>query len=238
MNYNPVPETSVPLDDTVAAKVTAELINEFQKRANLALAQHPVNKQRMMEGKLPSNYLLIRDGGGLPIKFPSFKEKFDLSLSMYGQLPAEAAIAELLGESFNYSKGLDLQIDPTFLENAEKALITDPADIKFIHLKGPDEPGHDGLPNKKIEAIEIIDKYFITSLVKDINPDDIVVVTCDHATPCELGVHSADKVPLMIWAQNLGNDNFNKFSENNAAKGSLKIDKACDILNYIKENLL
>lgn len=237
-NYNPFPEECISLDNTNAAKITAELINAFQTRANEILKNHDVNKRRVENGKLPANYLLIRDGGVLPKKFPKFKDKFGLTLSMYGQLPAEAAIAELIGEQFNYSKGLDLQIDKEFLESAEKRLIEDSADIKFIHLKGPDEPGHDGLPDKKVEAIEIIDKYFISNLINDVYDDDIIVVTCDHSTPCELGIHSTDQVPLMIYCNKIQSDNLNKFCESNAAKGSLDIKNAIEILPYIKNNLL
>lgn len=237
-NYNPVPERCIPLDDTMSAKITAELVNAFQDRANEILRNHEVNKKRIENGKLPSNYLLIRDGGGIPQEFPKFKDKFGLTLSMYGQLPAECAIAKLIGATFNYSKGLDLQIDKDFLENAEKKFVQDTSDVVFIHLKGPDEPGHDGLPLKKVEAIEIIDKYFISNFINDIDEDDVVIVTCDHSTPCELGIHSTDQVPLLIYSKKLGSDNKNKFCESDASNGTLEINKAIDIIPYIKNKLM
>ena len=237
-NYNPVPERCVPLDDTNSAKITAELVNAFQDRANEILRNHEVNKKRIESGKLPSNYLLIRDGGGVPQEFPKFQDKFGLTLSMYGQLPAECAIANLIGGTFNYSKGLDLQIDKDFLESAEKKFVKDESDVVFIHLKGPDEPGHDALPLKKVEAIEIIDKYFISNFIKDMAEDDIVIVTCDHSTPCELGIHSTDCVPLLIYSKKLESDNKDKFCENDASKGTLEINKAIEIIPYIKEKLM
>ena len=237
-NYTPIPERCEPLDNTNSAKITSELVNAFQDRAHNILKEHIVNKKRVLSGKLPSNYLLIRDGGGHPKEIPNFREKYNLTLSMYGQLPSECAIAELIGAKFNYSKGLDLQIDKEFLENAEKKLVMDTSDIKFIHLKGPDEPGHDGLPEKKVEAIEIIDKYFITNLIKDIDDSDIVIVTCDHSTPCELGIHSTDDVPLMIYSNKLESDKFNKFCEKNAINGTLNVNKAIEIIPFITNNLL
>src|SRR5699024_9241226 len=123
---------------------------------------------------------------------------FGLTLSMYGQLPAEKAIASLIEGRFNFSKSLDLQLDKEFLVSAEKKLINDNADVIFIHIKGPDEPGHDNEPYKKIEAIELIDECFISNLKEDISADDIIIVTCDHSTPCELKIHSTDKVPVLI----------------------------------------
>ena len=55
---------------------------------------------------------------------------------MYGQLPAENAIAKLIGAKFTFSKSLDLQLDKDFMINAEKILVQDTADVKFIHIKG------------------------------------------------------------------------------------------------------
>lgn len=237
-DHKPIPEESIPLDNTNAARITAELVNAFQERANTVLKNHEVNKKRIQEGKLPSNYILIRDGGGNPIELPKFYDKFGLTLSMYGQLPAECAIANLVDGKFTYSKGLDLQIDKNFLENAAKNVIEDTNDVVFIHLKGPDEPGHDSFPNKKVEAIEIIDKYFFKTFIENINEEDVVIVTCDHSTPCVLGMHSSDKVPLMIYSNKLQSDNLDKFCERNANKGSLNIEKAIDIIPYVKNNLL
>ena len=89
-----------------------------------------------------------------------------------------------------------------------------------------------------MEAIEIIDKYFISNFIKDIDEDDIVIITCDHSTPCELGIHSTDRVPLLIYSKKLESDNKDKFCENDASKGTLEINKAIEIIPYIKEKLM
>ena len=180
-----------------------------------------------------ANYIILRDGGEKPKKMPSFYEKFNLSLSMYGQLPAENAIANLIGEKFYYSKSLDLQLDKEFLMGIEKKLVQDKSDVVFAHIKGPDEPGHDNEPLKKVEAIEKIDKYFIKNLKKDIDQDDIVVITCDHATPCEMKIHSKDKVPALIFGKYFLKDESKRFDESNAQIGNLKINNSIQILPYI-----
>ena len=186
---------------------------------------------------MPANYLIFRDGGMPPKKMPQFQDKFGLTLSMYGQLPAENAIAKLIGAKFTFSKSLDLQLDKDFMINAEKIFVQDKADVKFIHIKGPDEPGHDNKPKEKVKAIEFIDKYFIAGLVKDITNEDIVIITCDHATPCELKIHSTDKVPVLIAGNQCIKDGSIKFDEENAERGKLPIQKAIDIFPYIIKNL-
>lgn len=236
-NYEPKPLMCKPLDDTKEAKVTADIVNEFVSQANKILSTHKVNKKREKDGKLPANCIICRDSGVAPKEMPNFFNKFGLTLSMYGQLPAENAIANLIGAKFNFSKSLDLQLDKEFLVNVEKKLINDKSDIVFIHIKGPDEPGHDNEPFKKVEAIELIDKYFVSNLVKDISSDDIVIVTCDHATPCELKMHSRDKVPVLISGKYFKNDGSKRFDETNASKGKCPINKAIDVLPYVIDKI-
>lgn len=236
-NYEPKPLKCLPLDEKESSKLTANIVNTFIKQSKEILSKSIVNTKRIEKGELPANHLIFRDGGEKTKTMPQFQDKFGLKLSMYGQLPAENAIAKLIGAKFTFSKSLDLQLDKEFLMNAEKILIKDEADVKFIHIKGPDEPGHDGKPNEKIKAIEFIDKYFISYLINDISKDDIVIVTCDHATPCELKIHSTDKVPVLITGGILENDNSIKFDEENAKKGKLPIENAIDIFPYIIEKV-
>ena len=232
-NFEPKPQQCVPLDNTEESKITANIVNSFVMQSNNILSKNQINRDRIERGEMPANLLLFRDGGQKPKEMPKFSEKFGLSLSMYGQLPAENAIAELIGAKFTFSKSLDLQLDKDYLINSAIKLIQDSADVKFIHIKGPDEPGHDNKPLEKVKAIEFIDKYFIETFLEYVSKDDIVIVTCDHATPCEIKLHSTDKVPLLIVSKNIKSDGSTKFDEKNAQKGNLKIEKAIDIFPYI-----
>lgn len=236
-NYEPKPLQCLALDEKEESKLTADVVNSFIEQSSEILSKNIVNIKRIEKGELPANYLIFRDGGEKPKAMPQFQEKFGLTLSMYGQLPAENAIAKLIGAKFTFSKSLDLQLDKEFLMNAEKMLVQDEGDVKFIHIKGPDEPGHDNKPKEKVEAIEFIDKYFVSYLIKDISKDDIVIVTSDHATPCELKIHSIDKVPVLISGNSFGYDGSIKFDEENASKGKLPIDNAIDIFPYIIEKV-
>ena len=236
-NYDPSPQQCVPLDNSKESKLTADIVNSFVMQSNNILSKNPINIARMEQDEMPANLLLFRDGGQKPKEMPEFSKKFGKSLSMYGQLPAENAIATLIGAKFTFSKSLDLQLDKDYLIYSAIKLIEDDADVKFIHIKGPDEPGHDNQPLQKVKAIEFIDKYFIETFLKYVSEDDIVIVTCDHATPCELNLHSTDKVPLLIVGKHIKNDGSIKFDEQNAKNGKLKIDKAIDIFPYIAKLL-
>jgi len=92
----------------------------------------------------------------------------------------------------------------------------------YIHIKGPDESGHDGDYNEKKGKIEEIDKYFFRSLLNKIDLKNVIIaVTGDHSTPCVLGAHSCDPVPLLIAGADIHPDGSLSFSEKAAKLGSL-----------------
>jgi len=87
----------------------------------------------------------------------------------------------------------------------------------YAHIKGPDEPAHDGDFHRKREMVEEIDKYLES--FKDF--DGILVVTCDHITACKTRKHEYGAVPLLIYG--LGKDKIKTFNEMEAEKGKLGI---------------
>ena len=53
--------------------------------------------------------------------------------------------------------------------------------------------------------------------IRKINPT--LVVTADHSTPCQLKVHSADPVPLLVYNQ--GADDTQRFTEEESKRGEI-----------------
>jgi len=95
-------------------------------------------------------------------------------------------------------------------------------DCFYIHIKGPDEPGHDGDFKLKTQIIEAIDAFFFERLLQKLDLEEcIVCVTADHATPCKLKAHSDDPVPLLISGDRVPSDGAEMFSEKECKRGSL-----------------
>lgn len=232
--YDSKPLVCEPLTNTDAARLSSDIVNEFIRRTKILFRNHTINKKRIESGKLPANILLFRDGGDYPKALPTFMSKFGWSLSMFGQIPAENGLAKLVGANFSYSRQGNSP-DDVYFPQAAKEILSANTDVAFIHLKGPDEPGHDSNPTAKVDAIEKIDKYFLPIILNNMKHDDYLIVTCDHATPCDVGTHTSDKVPLVIMGPNVPEDTTNVFNENQAASGRLAITKAIEILPFVKK---
>jgi 2,3-bisphosphoglycerate-independent phosphoglycerate mutase len=235
-------KTCEPLDGSEEAKISAELVNEFTRKATLVLNKHEVNRRRANEGKLKANLILSRDASSTMPKFPSLSELYGLDFVCLADMNVERGISRLAGMSL-----VDLPLPSESLENdcklrVKKLFEVLPSyDCFYIHIKGPDEPGHDGDFELKSQLIATVDKYFVGEMLQQINLDEhVVCITADHATPCKLKSHSDDPVPLLIAGNGLRGDGVQRFSEKECRMGELGVlSKGTELMprlvSYVKE---
>ena len=111
-------------------------------------------------------------------------------------------------------------------------------DCLYIHIKGPDEPSHDGDFVKKKESIELIDKYFFGEILPKLNMENTVIaITADHSTPCKMKAHSDDPVPLLVVGGGISSDGLKAFGETESKKGSLGKMLGLEIVPYLMKFL-
>jgi 2,3-bisphosphoglycerate-independent phosphoglycerate mutase len=239
-NVEMVLKKSEPLEDTEEARNSAALVNEFIEKTHALWENHPVNKKRAAEGKLKANCVLTRDAGNQLPKFFNINERYNVNFAALADMQAESGIAQLAGMQATLlpSPSGDLERDCEI--RVKKLLAALPNyDCFYIHLKGPDEPGHDGNCYRKTAVISAIDEYFFGSLLQDISlKDHIICVTSDHATPCALKVHSDTPVPVLISGGKVKDGNVAKFSERECEKGSLGVlARGCELMPRLMELL-
>jgi 2,3-bisphosphoglycerate-independent phosphoglycerate mutase len=212
-----------PLDGSSEARVAADLTNEFMRKSYEVLDSHPVNQRRRSEGKMPGNFILLRDAGDRLPQLPSFQERFDVRFASLVEMPVEIGIAELTG--MGKVPVMSTADDPErgYADWAGKTLAAlNDWDGLYVHLKGPDVPGHDGDAPGKVRSIEQIDRFYFGPLMKTLGGSGfIVAATADHSTPCELKAHSDDPVPLLISGGTLEPEGSLQFGESEAARGRL-----------------
>jgi 2,3-bisphosphoglycerate-independent phosphoglycerate mutase len=229
-----------PLEDTEEARNAANLVNEFIDKTHQVWENHAINKKRAAEGKLKANCVLTRDASSELPKFFNINERYNVNFAALADMQAESGIAHLAGmhsallppPTGNLEKDCEIRVNNLMdiLPNY---------DCFYIHLKGPDEPAHDGNCYRKTEIISGIDKHFFGPLLQKITlKDHIFCVTCDHATPCALKVHSDTPVPVLISGGKITDEKTNKFSEKTCAEGSLGIlDRGWDLMPKLMAQL-
>ena len=223
--FEPKLKKAEPMDDTPEARKAAELVNEFTIKTIDILRDHPVNRERESRGLLPANAILSRDAGDRAPPVPPITSFTGMKWGAIVEMPVERGIARAAG----------IGVIPVEVEGKDKkTLLREEAellvkgledyDAVYVHLKGPDEPGHDGDFEAKKESIELIDEYFFGSILDRLTePGIAVIITSDHSTPWYLKAHSDDPVPLSIRVPGKTGDRPVKLDEVECSKGSLGV---------------
>ena len=225
-----------PLDDSDEAVKSSALVNEFGFKVRQALDSHPVNQERRAQGKKPANFVLMRDAGTTKPAVESFRDKWELKAAMIADLPAELGIGKLLEMDVReIPPGTSLD---DYRKRAELVLrLAGEYDFVYVHLKGPDEPGHDGLFDLKKQRIEEIDGGFFSHLRQAAKLQRTVLcVTCDHSTPWRDKGHSDDPVPVLVAGGSVKPDGSGRFTETNATSGHFgELERGSMLLPRLKQ---
>ena len=211
-------EKCIPLEQTENAANAANLVNEFTKQSLEIMKKSDVNKQRSQKNKKLLNSILLRDAGN---KYPNVKPINDLhsmNFSCIVDMPVEIGISNILKmKAFNAGGLTDYEEKARV---AVQAMETENA--IYVHLKGPDEFGHDGDAIGKMKNIEEIDERFFGTLLDHVDVSKIaIMISADHSTPSIHKGHSDDPVPLLISGNMITNDDTQRFTETEAKKGAI-----------------
>jgi len=220
-------EKCIPLEQTENAIDAAILVNEFTEQSLEIMKKSDVNKQRSQKNKKLLNSILLRDAGN---KYPNVKPINDLhsmNFSCIVDMPVEVGISNILKmKTFNAGGLTDYEGKASV---AAQAMETENA--IYVHLKGPDDFGHDGDAIGKMKNIEEIDKRFFGTLLDQIDVSKIaVMISADHSTPCIYKGHSDDPVPLLISGDMIANDDTQRFTEAEAKKGAIGLIEGAQVV--------
>lgn len=217
---------SRPLKHKKTAQISANLINLFSNQVFPLLKNHPSNQKRKLQGKPPANLLLLRDAG---ITIPKLTPKRK-GWSIIANMPLEIGIGRAAGMKIcNTPQTAVAQTNyPNYAKQATTQLRAGRS--VYVHLKGPDLFGHEKDFEGKVKSLEEIDRYFFQSLTSNLTLTKTqLIVTADHATPCTLGGHSSDSVPLLVVSPKLQPDGTTHLDENQSARGRLNKIRALSL---------
>jgi 2,3-bisphosphoglycerate-independent phosphoglycerate mutase len=210
-------EGEKPLDLIAAdsgAGHTVDVVKEFIIQASAVLKE-----------KTPANGLLLR-GFALYEEIPTLRDRFKLNPAAVAIYPMYKGVASLAGMELYQSEPADIygQI------SAAAEALKDGKNFVFLHHKYTDSAGEDGNYAKKTAEIERFDRALPSLLDCGF---DVVCITGDHSTPCPMKLHSWHPVPVLISGGPQRTGWSRRFTEREAASGSLGTFKACELMSLL-----
>ncbi|MCE7974852.1 MAG: hypothetical protein DYG92_11120 [Leptolyngbya sp. PLA1] len=203
--------------------------------ASEVLEAHPINAARLEEGLPPINAAWLWGGGTLGEVQP-FSARFGIRATFLSTSPLPAAIGAWLG--------MESHVLP-FEQLAHESIATlRTCDLVVVHDSSPHECAVRGDAAAKIAAIERIDRELIAPVYASLSqefgdPESHpgmsgwrLLVTSDHATPCDLRRPDPGMVPLLLagaWVRSLVQ---RPFTEASAQESDLVVDPGHALMEF------
>ncbi len=165
------------------------------------LSGHPVNKERVSNGKKSANGIWLWGQGRKP-RVPKFKDKYAIDGAMVSAVDLTKGLGVCAGFEILKVPGVTGYLDTNYAGKAEYSLkALERVDFVYVHVEAPDEAGHSGNFKDKVKAIEDFDALVVGAILRGAKafPEYRVLLMPDHPTPIELKTHSDEPVPFVIY---------------------------------------
>ena len=194
----------------------------MMERSFHILNNHPVNLDRARRGLNKANSLWFWGAGTKPA-LTSFEEKTGLKGTVISAVDLLKGIAVGSGMDAPRVEGANGGLHTNYegkVSAALDALLKEGRDFAYIHVEAPDEMGHQGLVQEKIQAIEYLDSRVVgpVKAAMDASGEDYrMLVIPDHATPIEIRTHNSDPVPFILYDSRRQARRIARYNEKEAA---------------------
>lgn len=180
-----------------------ERLLTMMKRSYEILKDHPVNQERKSKGLNPANCCWFWGAGTKP-HLTSFQEKNGVKGVMISAVDLLKGIAVGAGMEVVSVKGANGGLNTNYEGKWEAAFhaLEEGVDFAYIHVEAPDEMGHQGSVQRKVKAIEYLDRRIIeplTDAMDAVHMNYRLLVMPDHPTPIRVRTHTSDCVPYLLY---------------------------------------
>lgn len=216
-----------------------EVLRSMMEKSYDILENHPVNIERRKKGLKPANSCWFWGAGTRPA-LTSFEDKTKLKGAMISAVDLLKGIAVGAGMKNIVVEGANGGLHTNYegkAAAAADALLKEGNDFVYIHLEAPDEMGHQGSVERKVQAIENMDSRLIKPLVAQLDAsgeDYRLLVMPDHPTPICIRTHSSNPVPFMIYDSRKDLNKSWKYNEKEAAQsGNIVIEEGYKLIDRL-----
>ena len=194
----------------ISTSPNAQKLTSLMRKSYDLLKDHPVNIERIKQGKRPANSIWLWGEGTKPT-LPPFSELYGVKGTVISAVDLLKGIGIAAGMQTPEVEGATGYIDTNFEGKANAAVdaLKKDCDFAYIHIEAPDECGHRYEPENKVKAIEYIDSRVLPIVIKgleEIGEDYKIMILPDHPTPLSTRTHASDPVPYMIYQKSKEKD--------------------------------
>lgn len=217
-----------------------EHLREMMKKSYDILVNHPINMERKRKGLRPANSCWFWGAGTRPA-LSSFEEKNHLRGAMVSAVDLLKGIAVGASMKVIQVEGANGGLNTNYEGKAKAAvdvLTKEGYDFVYVHVEAPDEMGHQGSVEKKVQAIEYLDARVIAPVRKGLEEageDFRMLILPDHPTPIALRTHTGDDVPYLLYDSQRREKHDWKYNEREAALSGHYIPKGHALIDYIRQ---
>lgn len=215
-----------------------EVLRKMQKKSYEILAAHPINRERVRQGKNPANSCWFWGAGTKPA-LTSFEEKYHKKGVMISAVDLLKGIAVGAGMKNIAVEGANGGLHTNYRGKAQAAVdavLKDGYDFAYIHVEAPDEMGHQGSIERKIQAIEYLDEQVIKPVYEQMQASGEafrLLVLPDHPTPIRVRTHTSDPVPYLLYDSTNPLEKSWKYNEREAKAGGNYIAEGHEMMQYL-----
>lgn len=179
------------------------VLREMMRKSYDILVNHPINIERKKNGLHPANCCWFWGAGTKPM-LSSFEEKTGKKGMMVSAVDLLKGIAVGAGMGVAEVDGANGGLHTNYEGKTKAAFdaLQNGYDFVYIHLEAPDEMGHQGSTEKKVQAIEYLDTRVIGPLKEMLDAEGLsyrMLVLPDHPTPVRVRTHTAGSVPYLLY---------------------------------------
>ena len=233
----------VPPHDVLGQKIGTnlpkdEVLREMMKKSYEILKDHPLNIERKKQGLNPANSCWFWGAGTKPA-LSSFEEKTHKKGAMISAVDLLKGIAVGASMKVITVDGANGGLHTNYEGKAQAAvdvLTKDGYDFVYVHLEGPDEMGHQGSMERKVQAIENLDARIIKPIAEGLEAageDFRMLILPDHPTPICIRTHTGDSVPYLLYDSTDVQNHTWHYNEAEAEQSGNFVEEGHTLIDYL-----
>ncbi|MBP3609290.1 MAG: cofactor-independent phosphoglycerate mutase [Lachnospiraceae bacterium] len=217
-----------------------EALKEMMKKSYDILNNHPLNVARAEKGLNKANSIWFWGAGTKPC-LTSFEEKTGKKGVMISAVDLLKGIAIGAEMKVIEVEGADGTLHTNYEGKAQAAvdaLLKDGYDFAYIHVEAPDEMGHQGSLERKLQAIEYLDERVIKVVKEQMDASGEeyrMLITPDHPTPIEIRTHSSDPIPFLLYDNTKERRRIGFYNEKEALESGIVVENGFEMIEKLLE---